>query len=429
MLAERINDIPLGKILAKVLIITKYRTDYYSLYYNQISQGYRDFRIIYNRDELQNYLEEYTPDLFYISNQFTETEIHELILCLKNKIPHFNNIKMLNNPSKVKLFPLGKVNPSINTVADKFKLENTPLNIELELTSYCNARCVFCPIDKMTRVNRQMDQEILNQILSKCKTLKPSLIYLCGVGEPLIYPNIDDVVKKVTYEIGSPIGINTNGSMLTPELYRKLLESGISTINISINGLSEETYSQHMKRLSFKKVYDNIHDALKIKPELISLQGVITKQNYQEIPELIKYWSSQGVKIFTFNQVSNKSGYLEKYNELWLEDMNLLYEKIALLKSDTWISINSCNFPVFQEDFLCKVPVNFLSIDVEGNVLHCMHDFINAPKYGEFINMDQEQLDNVRTKRIWNKSILCKDCNANKLDMHRLIWSGQEIVL
>jgi MoaA/NifB/PqqE/SkfB family radical SAM enzyme len=423
MQAEKIKN-----NLAKVLTVTRHQTDYYSLYYSQVSQGYRDFNIIYNKDELQRYLDNNVPDLFYISSQFNEAERNELVSCLRNKLPHFNNIKMLNNGKKVKLHPLGDLNPTVDTLADKFKLANIPLNIELELTSYCNARCTFCPIDSMTRVNKKMSADILDKIMDKCKTMKPSLIYLCGVGEPLTYPNIVEVVRKLSYEIDTPVGINTNGSLLTGELYKKLLDAGVSTINISINGLSEDTYSGHMKRLSFDKVNNNIHEALKIKPERISLQGVITSQNYHELPEMIDYWSDQGVKIFTFNQVSNKSGHLEKFDELWLNDMNLFYEKISKLQKDVWISINSCNFPVFQEeDFLCKVPVNFLSIDVEGNVLHCMHDFINAPKYGEFINMDQEELDRVRTGRIWNKSILCHDCNANKLDKSRLIWNGREI--
>jgi MoaA/NifB/PqqE/SkfB family radical SAM enzyme len=429
MQAEKLTAPGGKKILAKVLTITKYLTDYYSLYYGQIGQGYRDFSIIFNMEELLNYLKVNIPELIFISSRFSEAEVKQFITVINNRIPGFQNIKIINTTVKAKLYPLGELNPSVSTVADKFKLENIPLNIELELTSYCNARCVFCPIDNMTRVNRKMEAKLLEKILDRCKTLKPSLIYLCGVGEPLLYPNIQDIVKKVTDDIGSPIGINTNGSLLTGELYKKLLDAGISTINISINGLTEDTYGQHMKRLSFKKVNDNIHEILKINPERISLQGVITRQNYHELPEMIEYWHSKGVKIFTFNQVSNKSGYLENFDEMWLADMNLFYEKIARLQKDIWISINSCNFPVFQEDFLCKVPVNFLSIDVEGNVLHCMHDFVNAPKYGEFISMDEQELDRVRSKRIWNKSVLCEGCNANKLDKSRLIWNGQEIVL
>ena len=280
----------------------------------------------------------------------------------------------------------------------------------------------------MVRVNKAMEPDELRSVLDACKRLRPSLVYLCGVGEPLLFRGVVDVVRELSYEVGCPVGINTNGQLLTPEVYERLIEAGISLVNVSINGVSDETYGEHMKHCSLERVHANIERALEIKPETISLQGVITQKNQHEIPELVRYWTGRGVKIFTFNQCSNKSGFLDDHDKLWVGDLSGLYQEIADHRLDSWVSVNSCNFAVKQQnEFLCRVPMNFVSVDVRGNILHCMHDFSDVTAYGRFADYEPEALGELMMKRVSTKLEICQTCNAPKQDVNTVLWNGQVV--
>lgn len=118
-------------------------------------------------------------------------------------------------------------------------------------------------------------------------------------------------VRTISTEIGCPVGLSSNGQLLTGARFRELLDAGLSMVNVSVNGVSGDVYGTHMKHLDRATVNRNIEEMLRIKPNAVSLQGVITQQNHHEIPELVRYWTDKGVKVFTFNQCSNKSGFLE----------------------------------------------------------------------------------------------------------------------
>ncbi|HEY0371780.1 MAG TPA: hypothetical protein VGD79_07245, partial [Thermoanaerobaculia bacterium] len=172
-------------------------------------------------------------------------------------------------------------------------------------------------------------------------------------------------------------------------------------------------------------VHRNIEEMLKIKPNAVSLQGVITQQNHHEIPELVRYWTDKGVKVFTFNQCSNKSGFLRNYAALWYDDMPSLSARIADVNGDSWISFNSCNFAVKQEEFfLCRVPLNFVSVDVEGNILHCMHDFASETSYGKFADFRPPELRELLMRRIQSQPRICDGCNSSILHPEYLLWNG-----
>ncbi|MPN07512.1 Coenzyme PQQ synthesis protein E [bioreactor metagenome] len=83
----------------------------------------------------------------------------------------------------------------------------------------------------------------MEQIKSFPNNIK--LMKIAGLGEPLLYRDIDKIVK---YAVDSKkidkVEIITNGSLLNEKLSEKLVEAGLKRLTISIQGTSAQKYKQ-----------------------------------------------------------------------------------------------------------------------------------------------------------------------------------------
>lgn len=146
----------------------------------------------------------------------------------------------------------------------------TPFSLYVFPTTFCNFKCIYCAhslgLEEMKkRYNfeaQNMDIETFNLIVEQVKKFpqKLKLLSLTGQGEPLINKNISkmaEIAKK--NDIAERIEIITNGSLLNKEISKSLIEAGLDTIRISIQGLSAEKYKKMCNyELNFDEFIDNI---------------------------------------------------------------------------------------------------------------------------------------------------------------------------
>lgn len=61
-----------------------------------------------------------------------------------------------------------------------------PKQLAIEVTNYCNAKCVMCPLSKMTRAKGLMDMEFFRSVVDAvAESGAPiTLITHAGLGEP-----------------------------------------------------------------------------------------------------------------------------------------------------------------------------------------------------------------------------------------------------
>jgi MoaA/NifB/PqqE/SkfB family radical SAM enzyme len=79
-------------------------------------------------------------------------------------------------------------------------------------------------------------------------------------GEPLLHLNLPEMVRYAK-DKGSAlkVDVTTNASMLTSNMGHRLVAAGLDRINISINGISDETYKQNTGySIDFDKLVYNI---------------------------------------------------------------------------------------------------------------------------------------------------------------------------
>src|SRR5512143_1209457 len=120
---------------------------------------------------------------------------------------------------------------------------NGPRLVAWEVTRRCNLNCVHCRAAAAQgpypgELTEPKSLEILEQI---ARMGKPVVI-LTG-GEPLLREDIFDLARFGT-ERGLRMVMATNGTLLTPEIARKIRSSGIQRVSISLDGATAEEHDR-----------------------------------------------------------------------------------------------------------------------------------------------------------------------------------------
>jgi len=165
-----------------------------------------------------------------------------------------------------------EIKPRIE-LENRTKLENvipleTPFVVFLDPSDICNFRCKFCPTSSSTSMkeaNRPsgiMDFDLFKKIIDDlCEFKNPiKVLRLYKDGEPLLNPRFVDMVRYAK-ESGCALQIDTttNASLLEPKKNLEIIAAGLDRINISINGLSDQSYLEFTRhKIRFGELVENI---------------------------------------------------------------------------------------------------------------------------------------------------------------------------
>ena len=210
----------------------------------------------------------------------------------------------------------------------KFNGKNLPLPTEIEISESgtCNRTCSFCPRSDPNFVDKK--EFISNKLHKKlCLELKElnysGTVRYSGFVEPLLDKNIFHLIKMARENLHNcNIEMVTNGDVLNLNRLKKLFESGLNKILIS--------------------VYDGEEDAKKF--ELLCKEAKLNDKEYIVRHRYLSEENDFGITL------SNRSGLME----------NAEY-KIESLKS-----------PLTKP---CYIPSYTFFLDYQGDVLMCPHDW------------------------------------------------------
>ncbi len=143
-----------------------------------------------------------------------------------------------------------------NILIDSFKRKHTYLRISL--IERCNLKCTYCMPEEgipLSPRNHLMSYEEIYTIAKTFVKHGVTKIRLTG-GEPLIRKDIHVILKKLS-SLGVELSITTN-AVLVHKYIDALKEFGIKSINVSLDTLNREKFSQITRRNEFERVYQNI---------------------------------------------------------------------------------------------------------------------------------------------------------------------------
>lgn len=159
------------------------------------------------------------------------------------------------------------VNGKRTILADVIPLE-TPYAITIFPIYACNFKCNYC-IYSLEKGQRGYVSDVISmdfELYKKCIddmmgfSEKLKVLHFIGYGEPLLHKDIDKMIQyAVKKNVAESIDIVSNGALLTPELSQKLINSGLNTLRISLQGLNDKTYKAVANvEIDFDKFINNI---------------------------------------------------------------------------------------------------------------------------------------------------------------------------
>ena len=172
---------------------------------------------------------------------------------------------------------------------DKFGREITYLR--LSVTDLCNLRCRYCMpeegVPKKDHAAMLTEDEMILAV-EAAASLGITKLRITG-GEPLVKKNILSICRRATQVPGiREVCMTTNGIRL-PELAIPLREAGVRRLNISLDTLDGEKYSQITRCGVLSDALAGIHAALEAGFEKIKLNAVLIGGfNDDEIEDLAK---------------------------------------------------------------------------------------------------------------------------------------------
>ena len=187
-------------------------------------------------------------------------------------------------------------------------LPEFPVHIDFQLMDACNMRCVFCPRDEPVLkameaedlLNRgtKMSLQDFKSVIDEGGQYGLRAINLGATAEPLIHPDVVEMVRYAREHGVFDIRIITNGVLLKEKMIRRLYEAGLTYLGVSVDSWNAETYRK-VRRNDLSKVVDHAVLAVKIRGEMglkfprIRVSFVDSPEARAEFPEFLEFWKSK----------------------------------------------------------------------------------------------------------------------------------------
>ena len=177
--------------------------------------------------------------------------------------------------------------------------ELNPKVIFIEVTNRCNLLCETCPRTYLQR--EPLKSLSLNEFIAiagQFPQMQRALLH--GIGEPLLNKDLPEIIKYLKGRKVEVI-INSNGTLLTGEWQRSLVESGLDQYRCSVDGVTDETYARIRGVALLPKLKKGLDGLVKTKKHLgvetphISIWCVATRENLQELPDILRLAANLGV--------------------------------------------------------------------------------------------------------------------------------------
>lgn len=281
------------------------------------------------------------------------------------------------------------------------KVINGPVFVSAFFTRDCNFNCHYCATSKSQDkpdISIKQWKNIITQLYNQgCR-----FITIYG-GEPTLRSDLGELLKHCI-DLNIYTHIVTNGSLLNEHILEEFASYGYFVLGISIDGLSETSFSPKRYRPELIELLQNIKERY---PDNIdySIHVLTTNENINELIPLIKTINNDLDCRFSIDPVHSSSSSDEQYQfrsfcpHLLLnrDVMNRLRKVILNLKRQgiqIW-SPNAYYYYMnkwYQKKYLwdCNAGDLYYAIDNDGTVMLC-EDVNTDIQFNDFIKLSHKK--------------------------------------
>ena len=262
------------------------------------------------------------------------------------------------------------------------------LGVDLVVSKSCNLNCIFCECGATKKIQLERQRfknmnEILNEIQSVLKDIKPDYITFSGSGEPTLSLDLGNISKAIKEDLKykGKICLITNSLLLADKQVINELEY-IDLIIPTLNTLKQDIFEK-IVRPDYRTSVDEIRKGF------INLNN----SNYKG-----KIW----IEIFILENINdNEENFIEIAN--FLNSENIRYDKIQLNTIDRVGAERDLKAISYDKILKAKKIL-------EENGLHNIEIIksLNELDENKKILINQELLDNMKQKRLYQEEEINK---------------------
>jgi radical SAM protein with 4Fe4S-binding SPASM domain len=167
-----------------------------------------------------------------------------------------------------------------------------------EVTHKCNLKCRFCYANpNFSPVKIEGDVELSKKIIDKAKELNIDELIISG-GEPLLRKDIFEIIEYAKKRMRNVV-LLTNGVLIDPQTARKLKDTNLDRISISVESSYKEIHNDLRGEGTFEKTLSAIQ-RLKdagFDRKSLNIVATITQKNIHTLHQFPKFADDLGVSM------------------------------------------------------------------------------------------------------------------------------------
>ena len=322
-------------------------------------------------------------------------------------------------------------------------------DIVIKPTLACTANCPTCALRRLLHADlkaaRTLRFEHWQEILKEANFLGASYLTISG-GEPTLYEHLPQLISAGK-GCGLQVRVNSNGSLITREYARALLDAGLDIMCISLYAASNEKMTAMRGNPT---LWQKTTNAIRIFAELetdypgfeIRSQTILSRDNYLDFPALIELHAGLGSRSMT---VSYLEGDFEKKYMLGMEEIKHFREEVvpqvllfcnsqnaltrfvsrknvkrlfspAILSLSDWASGR-----YWRREKACQVPSNQIMVLANGDVHPCnIVEYDHEPVTGNVFEQSLTDIWNGETWRRFRTNLHAR-CHLCPINRHTII--------
>ena len=307
-----------------------------------------------------------------------------------------------------------------------------------ESTLRCNLKCRHCGSDcKTSSLHPDMPFNDFRKVLVRIKEKYDShnIMVIVSGGEPLMREDILKCGREI-FNLEFPWGMVSNGRLMSPRMIDGLLEAGIHSLTISLDGFEE--HHNWMRGLpdSFSHASRAVEMLAKVPVIKFDVVTCVNNINYDTLEQFKEYLISLGLKswrLFTVFPVGRAAA--DQQLQLSREKFRGLMEFIRKTRKEGRIHasygcegfLGEYEGDVRDHLFSCQAGLSIASVRIDGSISACgsiRADYNQGNIYkDDFIEVWENRFQQYRN-RSWMKTGKCaackwfRYCQGNGMHLH-----------
>jgi spiro-SPASM protein len=292
-----------------------------------------------------------------------------------------------------------------------------PVYYGIEVTRHCNFSCVMCPNPRISPKSKgHMDIGLFRRIIDQVSPFA-EIIKLHWIGEPLMHPQITEMISYARSTTNNKLFLSTNASLLNGKLAKEIRTSGLDKIIISLDSTHQNSYGKIKKKGNFLKVRKNVEDFINDVQTYggpnCEIKMIKMPENEDEVDYFRKKWDKFDCVVVSIMWLCTWAGQIPELNRIprYLCPYDPSTRQAC---SDLWFK---------------------LQVDWRGKVALCCFDWSGSVEIGDLSIMsltDVWQSKRIKIERQkhleCNYSGICKSCNEWAKVEEYEFWYDDEIL-